>query len=96
MKTAKLVRTLDGFSGDARLFELSDPVTFYGRDTELGPAAITSHVVVSATYVMGVPETYIFPADQDGHVLFWGELEGSFRGDADHALALRQAGYELQ
>ena len=41
------------------------------------------------------PETYIFGADAEGNVLRWGELEGSFRGDIDHARALRGAGYTV-
>ena len=40
-------------------------------------------------------ETYIFPADEDGNVLDWGELEGSYRGGMDHEEALHNAGYEI-
>jgi hypothetical protein len=52
-------------------------------------------VIVSATYVAPTgPETYIFASDKKGNITDWGELDGSFRGDLDHAEALRLAGYE--
>ena len=38
-------------------------------------------------------ETFIFPSDNTGEVVDWGELPGSFQGRADHAEALRRAGY---
>lgn len=41
------------------------------------------------------PETYIFPANEDGKVVHWAELEGSFRGGLDHERALRNAGFEV-
>lgn len=86
MKTATFVRKLDGFTGDARLYSLSEPI---GNKY--------SHVVVSATVVpFGIgPETYIFPADVDGKVIDWGELDGSFRGALDHEQALNDAGYSV-
>lgn len=53
-------------------------------------------VVVSATTVHGIPETYVFPADSEGNITGWGELEGSTRGEFDHALALHNLGYEVR
>lgn len=49
-----------------------------------------------ATTVVGSLETYIFPADKDGNVLEWIELNGSFKGELNHERALREAGYEVQ
>jgi hypothetical protein len=104
VKTATLIRKLDGFRGDARLYKLSEPVAF-GYDD----AGATDHVVVSAVQSVlptpsavffrdldSGPETYVFPATADGEVLSWGELEGSYRGGTDHERALRGAGYEVQ
>lgn len=52
----------------------------------------TSYVIVSAAWsTFSGPETYIFPADGEGNVLSWSELEGSYRGGLDHDVAL--AGY---
>ena len=54
------------------------------------------HVIVSATDVMfSGPETYIFPANPDGTIASWGELDGSFRGALDHEQALTNAGYSI-
>lgn len=54
-------------------------------------------VVVSAALVpYSGPETYIFPADADGDIASFGELEGSYRGDLSHAVALQGAGYTIE
>jgi len=39
------------------------------------------------------PETYIFPANGNGKVLSFLELEGSYRGGLNHFKALEGAGY---
>jgi hypothetical protein len=84
-KTAKLISNLDDFSGDARLYKLSKPLSGH------------MYVIVSAAYAMfSGPETYIFPANEKGEVTSWGELDGSYRGGTDHARALRNAGYEVK
>jgi len=50
------------------------------------------YVVTSAVYAMfSGPETYVFPADDNGVITDWGELEGSFQGALDHERAI--AGY---
>src|SRR5678810_1244150 len=73
---AYFIKPLSGFKGDARLFK-----------TEGGP--LPTFVVVSATSLMfSGPETFIFHADQDGEVISWSELEGSFKGSLDHQKAL--------
>ncbi len=96
---AKFLKNMRGsFTGDARLYELSKPVTFdKGYDDDSNPIqGETYFVVVSGTHVMfSGPETYVFPADQDGNVLDWGELDGSFRGDIDHEVALEGLGYKV-
>lgn len=90
MVTACLVKKLNGFTGDARLYKLSEPV--WDEDDK----KTTEYVVVSAASVMGAPETYIFPADENGKVIAWGELPGSFKGGLDHAKALRGAGWNVE
>jgi hypothetical protein len=42
-----------------------------------------------------INETFIFPADESGSVIDWGELEGSLRGTTSHQKALEGAGYKL-
>lgn len=95
--TAKLIQSnLPGFRGTVHLYELSEPITFdYDWDTEMDTKN-TNYVVVSTADVLySGPETYIFPVNQDGEVLSWLEIKGSFRGALDHAQALQNAGYEV-
>ena len=93
---ATFVRQLDGFQGDARLFKCDPPIA-YDFDWETDkPTKKSDHVVVSAVNAMITgPETYIFPADEEGDILNWSELDGSFRGSFDHEQALRNAGYTV-
>lgn len=95
-KRASLIRTLDGFSGDARLYRVEPPVRYgynYATQTHKGT---TEFVVVSAATVMfSGPETYIFAADEAGKVIDWTELGGSFKGGLDHEEALDNAGYTI-
>jgi hypothetical protein len=81
MKKATLVKTLDGFNGDARLYRVDPPLE--GNE----------FVVVSAVFAYSGPETYIFPSDADGEVVSWSELEGSFNDGIGHKEALNNAGY---
>lgn len=85
-KQAKFLKDLDGFTGMAKAYELSEPLGGF------------THVVVSAATVMHTgPETYIFGADPGTlKVADWCELEGSYRGGLDHEEALRSAGYEVE
>ena len=93
MKAATKVKDLDGFTGNASLYVLSDPVE-YGFDEDKN---FTNYVVVSATYVMfSGPETYIFPANKSGEIEDWCELNGSFKGGRDHKAALENAGFIVQ
>ena len=86
--TARFTKNLD-WRGDARLFELSYPVN-YGEGK-------TNFVAVSAVDdIYSGPETYIFPTKEDGEVLDWCELNGSYRGGLDHKQALNDAGYEVK
>ena len=52
------------------------------------------YVIVSAVLApYSGPETYIFPAAEDGRALSMLEMSGSFKGALDHAQALANAGY---
>lgn len=80
-------------AGEVRHWKLSEPVA-YGWGDE--PDGHTEFVVTSAADVMmSGPEAYIFPADADGKVIDWGEMEGSGKGDHDHEAAIRRAGWEV-
>lgn len=96
MNIAYKIKHLDGFRGEAILFRMEPPLEGH------------EYVVVSAIdpkppegmnfmrYAVFQPETYIFGADPDGHVIDWRELDGSFKGAMDIPRALAQAGYEIR
>lgn len=85
---ATYIRDLENFNGTAKLYKVDPPVDYDDKKTD--------HVAVSAVNSVWACETYIFPANEKGDVLDWGELPGSQRGDAGHAEVLEQAGYEVQ
>jgi hypothetical protein len=95
MGTAKRVKsTLKEFKGEAHLYKVDPPASYYTGHTE--PEHTTEYVVVSAVNApCSGAETFIFPADEEGNVLDWAELEGSCRGDYTHEHALEEAGYKL-
>ena len=92
MKTAVYLRGLDGWRGDARLYKLVPAHVVVDHDDVT--VETIEFVVVSAVDPYSDPETYIFPCDEDGKVLSFQEMEGSFRGGLDHTEALRGLGYE--
>ena len=82
MLEATYVKTIVGWTGDAKLYKLSPKLEG------------NKYVIVSTTHVMlSGPETYIFGATEDGEVTDWGELPGSYKGGLDHNKALEDAGY---
>ena len=93
---ATLIKNLTGFQGDARLYQVAPPIKYTDyNDAGEEEAHETSHVVVSGANVPFTgPETYIFPSNEEGEIISWMELSGSFRGPINHAKALRCAGYE--
>ncbi|WP_454113529.1 hypothetical protein [Microbacterium maritypicum] len=87
IKIATFVRDVseqNGATGEQRLYRLDPPMDG------------VEFVITSAVNHSWAHETYLFPADEDGAIVDWGELEGSYRGDTDHERALRGAGYEVQ
>ncbi len=93
MKTAKFVKELDGWAGDARLYELSEPVLYETWDEN---GVKTNYVAVSRVVGIYASETYIFPADENGKTLSWLELEGSSGSPIPHEEALERAGYTVE
>jgi hypothetical protein len=94
MKQAVFVKNLEGWKGDAKLYKMLPPLV----STDYDDKSVETHefVIVSAVVAMySGPETYIFPATEEGEAKDYMELEGSFRGGLDHAEALRAAGYEV-
>ena len=91
---ATLIRgDLPEFVGRASLYRIF-PEVAYDAD---GVMHTTNYVIVSAITAPDhlVNETFIFPADESGSVIDWGELDGSLRGTTSHRKALEGAGYKL-
>lgn len=84
-------RDLPEFVGHASLYGVL-PGVAYDAD---GVTHTTNYVIVSAVHDHPIHETYIFPADESGSVIDWGELDGSLRGTTSHRKALEGAGYKL-
>ena len=82
---AVYMQGVSGWRGDASLYKLDPPM----GDHE--------YVIVSAVNAYGTePETYIFPADEEGEATSMVELSGSYKGGLSHKQALENAGYEVQ
>lgn len=92
MPSSKLVRDVEGFTGKASLYRLSEIIEYgFGDETNHTGYVIASTAIDPFTGI----QTYIFPADEDGNVLDWGELTGSRKGTTSHAEVLSGAGYPL-
>lgn len=93
MKTAKFIKKMEKFRGDANLYELSEEVEYGDDDDNMEK---TKFVIVSAANAAySGPETYIFAADAEGTILDWTEMQGSFRGSFNHAVALTGLGFKI-
>ena len=89
MKTAKRIRKLEGFTGEAWLYKVNPAMKF--NDTEK-----TNFVVSSAAIAtFSGPETLIFPANKKGKIIHWGELNGSGRGFLNCDKAIKRAKYKI-
>ena len=93
IRSQEVDAALATWSGDARLYRLDPPMSVPAWDNKDTLIQI-DYVVVSAVvaFFQG-PETYIFPANENGEVLDWMELDGSFKGGLNHGQALTYAGY---
>ena len=83
-----------GAQQQAYLLDPPLPYTDWGADGTVELQA--ERVVVSAVVAMfSGPETYIFPADEDGEVASWGEIGASQRGTLSHEVVLEESGYMI-
>jgi hypothetical protein len=96
-KTAKFIRKIPRTAGDARLYQLSEPL----KDSDWRGGRTYEYVLVSKVKdaMGGGPETYIFGVEDPQKGLpepgQWMELDGSQRGEVTHEEALKDAGYEV-
>src|SRR5574339_1273772 len=100
-KIAKLIEPIQGWRGEAYLWKVTPPMEYHETELdEYGGYNDVKHDVeyvissgVESTWDNGLPEVYIFPADEHGEVLSWGELPGSQQGTLDHEVVFRNQGY---
>lgn len=97
MKTATLIKNLPTSATGAKqsLYLMTPPIKEEGY-SEDDATLLWNYVVVSAVNAAYTgDETYIFPANEKGDIVSWGELDGSMRGTLSHAEALANAGYTI-
>jgi hypothetical protein len=87
---ADKVRDLDLINPERTrsLWRVDPPVQFF--DIKSDECLTSEFIVASSVIVPGSgPETYIFPADENGAILSWAELPGSQRGIISHEDVVR-------
>lgn len=90
MITATFIKDIVGQRASQKLWHLSQGVPFGWGE----PMQLTEYVITSATNVIfSGDETYMFPANADGDITNWVEMDGSYRGDLNHERAIRKAGW---
>ena len=87
-----ILEDLPEFVGHASLYRIFPEVAYDDGGVVMHT---TNYVIVSAVHDDLIYETFIFPADESGSVIDWGELDGSLRGTTSHRKALEGAGYKL-
>lgn len=87
---ATLIKKIERFPGRASLYRLEPPLED-GEDRH-------GLVIASAANcpITGRPETYLFPANEDGEVTDWCELGGSQKGTLSHGDVFADIGYEIE
>jgi len=79
------IRSVKIGSGDAILYELSDPVEFKDKQT--------LHVIVSVVSASGKKAT-VFPSNEKGEVLSYNSIKET-KETLDHEAPLVELGYEV-
>lgn len=77
--------------GEGEVWKANQPIPyrFYSGEGYEKDTGETQYIWVSAVNVpYSGPETYIFPCNEEGEILDWGELPGSFRGETNIPKAL--------
>lgn len=97
MKIAKVVRDCSkDFNGTARLYELSEPITYEVYESDGLKTKQTCFIILSSisSFLMG-EETMAFPATQDGRLISWNDL-GSISSYNAFDELLKELGYEVE
>lgn len=57
---------------------------------------VSSWCNIETEIAQGCPETYLFAANEDGEVIDWCEMEGSFKGAYNHEEAMNNSNFPLK
>jgi len=90
---ATFVRDIDNKPATQKLWKLDSlyAVTRWWDDDKDETTRLIEYVITSAVNAFDHgEETYLFPANEDGEIISWIELPGSFHGDMDHDRAIEQ------
>ena len=95
MKAELVKENLEGFQGAVNLYKLDKTLEYSEEwDDEVFSYdyIVISGVKMRSDLMAGLAgngqETFIFPANEDGEVINWAELPGSFQGHVNHEEAL--------
>ena len=69
---AEIIKELSGFTGEACLVKIKDKYFVVSS--------------VSAAFDTGMPETLVFPSDENGKVMDWGEVAGGRNVSREEAI----------
>lgn len=101
MKTAQYIKDMIGWTGNASMYKLSEPMFAHNGTPHsfvIMSACYTGHLSALASHPNSPnSETFIFPAaDADtNEASSWCEMPGSRRGTLDHAEVLNDLGYTV-
>lgn len=76
MKTATFIKNLEGFTGSAKLYKLSEPLSYneintYGGLTELQVNYVVAHRITSK----GETVSFVMPSSATGYLVSWADLK---------------------
>lgn len=96
MTTIKKIRRVDGLE-NGWLFELSEEVAYSWWDfyTDEDRYETTKYVIISGISNLWGTETFIFPANAEGEIVDWKQLDGSLYGMNSIDEVIRRNGWEL-
>lgn len=90
---AYLVRKLDGWRGEATLYQLDPPYkTFHYKDRTFSHVVIMEHITKKDPN--HTRETFFIPSDETGEQRGWFQMDHCLEGH-DTAASLRSAGYRI-
>jgi len=96
-KIAVLIKdNLPGYRGRAALYKLSEPLE--GHEFVVVSSVLITFPPSVKEFINDYHESFVFPADEEGNILDWGNLDGSLSYGTQpipHEVCFQEAGYQL-